>query len=92
MEFLHDPIWWFATAVCAVTASMPSLMHSIGKTKLFTVTVLWLAGSATAILRSGLLPGLAVMAGSGLLGILLLAGSLIFSGIRSMPNQRFEER
>jgi hypothetical protein len=92
MEFLHDPIYWTVAAVCAATASTPALLRSIGKMKAITIAVLWLAGCAAAMLRSGLLPGLAVMAASGLLGILLLAGSLIRSGIKSMPNKRFEER
>jgi hypothetical protein len=92
MEFLQDPIYWLLGALCAATASMPAMIRSIGKTGALAIAAFWLAGCAAVLWRFGLLAGFAAMAGSALLGILLLAASLIRSGIKSMPNQRFEDR
>jgi len=89
---LHEPLYWLLTAGCLSVASLPALMRSIAKARAIAIVALWLALCAATIWKFGLLPGVATALISGLWGVILLVASLIFSGIKSMPNQRFEER
>ncbi|MGC8773652.1 MAG: hypothetical protein ACP5R6_00050 [Chlorobaculum sp.] len=92
MTILHEPAYWFLTAGCLCIASIPALMRSIAKGKAIAIVALWLALCITTLWQFGLLPGLATTLISAVWGVMLLVASLIFSGIKSMPNQRFEER
>lgn len=92
MEFLTEPGWWMLTAACTGAASLPGIVRSIGKRTALAILALWIVLCAAVLLRFSLVPTIATAALSGLIGTLFLIASLIFSGIRSMPNQRFEER
>lgn len=92
MDFLYEPIWWMLTGGCVAIASSPAFLRSIDKTRALVILSLWLVGCTATLLRFGLLPAGVTTVISALLGMLLLGGSLVLSGIRSMPNQRFEER
>ena len=92
MTLLHEPAYWLLSAGCLCVASIPALMRSIGKMRLIAIVALWLALCAATLWRFGAMPALWATLLSGLWGLLLLIASLIFSGIKSMPNQRFEER
>jgi len=92
MTILHEPAYWLLTAGCLSVASIPALMRSIGKMRISAIAALWLALCATTFWRFGAMPALATTLISGLWGVVLLIASLIFSGIKSMPNKRFEER
>jgi len=92
MNFLNEPIYWFLTAGCLGVASIPALVRTISRMRVIAIVMLWLAICTVTLTRFGLLPALATALISGVWGVLLLIASLIFSGIRSMPNQRFEER
>jgi len=67
-------------------------VRTISRMRVIAIVMLWLAICTVTLTRFGLLPALATALISGVWGVLLLIASLIFSGIRSMPNQRFEER
>lgn len=92
MNIPHEPAYWLLSAGCLCVASLPAMMRKITKARAIAIAALWLALCIATIWQFGLLPGLATALISGLWGAILLAASLIFSGIRSMPNQRFEER
>jgi hypothetical protein len=92
MTLLHDPAYWLLTTGCLCAASIPALTRSIGKMRLIAIAALWLALCAATFWRFGAMPALATTLISGAWGVVLLVASLIFSGIKSMPNQRFEER
>jgi hypothetical protein len=68
------------------------MLPTVGKLSAIAIASLWLASCTVILFRFGLIPGLSTLAISGLLGLLLMVLSLIRSGIRSMPNQRFEDR
>jgi hypothetical protein len=91
-NILHEPTYWLLTAGCLGIASIPALMRSIAKMKIIAIAALWLALCAAMLWRFGLLPGVATMLISGGWGIILFIASLIRSGIKSMPNKRFEKR
>lgn len=92
MNIPHEPAYWLLSAGCLCVASLPALTRSIAKTKAIAIVALWLALCIATIWQFGLLAGLATTLISAVWGVILLAASLIFSGIRSMPNQRFEDR
>jgi len=92
MTILHEPAYWILTAGCVCIASIPALMRSIGKMWLIAIVALWLGLCAATLWRFGVLPALATTLISGVWGVMLLIASLLFSGIKSMPNRRFEER
>ncbi|RXK88933.1 hypothetical protein EST62_01375 [Chlorobaculum sp. 24CR] len=92
MNIPQEPAYWLLSAGCLSVASLPALMRKITKARAVAIAALWLALCAATIWQSSLLPGLATTLISAVWGVILLAASLIFSGIRSMPNQRFEER
>jgi hypothetical protein len=92
MNIPHEPAYWLLSAGCLCAASIPALMRKIGKARAVAIVALWLALCIATIWQSGLLPGLATTLISAVWGVMLLVASLIFSGIKSMPNQRFEER
>jgi len=92
MNILHEPSYWLLSAGCLCTASLPALMRKIAKARAIAVVALWLALCAATLWRFGVMPGVATTLISGAWGVILLIASLIFSGIKSMPNRRFEER
>lgn len=92
MNIPQEPAYWLLSASCLCVASLPALMRKIPRARAIAVVSLWLALCIATIWQSGLLPGLATTLISGVWGVILLATSLIFSGIKSMPNRRFEER
>ncbi|HHE32795.1 MAG TPA: hypothetical protein ENL07_09300 [Chlorobaculum parvum] len=89
---LTEPLFWILTAASLATASAPALMRSISKTKAIAITAIWAILTGSSAFFFGLLPALATALVSLLLGLLLFALSLVISGIKSMPNQRFEDR
>ena len=92
MTLLHEPAYWLLLAGCLGVASIPALMRSIGKMRLVAIAALWLALCAATLWRFGAMAGVVTTLISGAWGAVLLVTSLLFSGIKSMPNQRFEER
>jgi hypothetical protein len=92
MNILHEPAYWLLSVGCLCVASLPALIRSITKTKAIVIVALWLALCIATTWQFGLLAGLATTLISAVWGVILLAVSLIFSGIKSMPNQRFEDR
>ena len=89
---LHEPIYWLLTASSVATAATPAFLHSISKAKAITIVLLWTTFCGITLIMFGLIPGLATALFSMIIGLLLLAVSLVMSGIKSMPNQRFEDR
>lgn len=89
---VHEPLYWLLSAATLATAATPAFLRSISKTQTVAITALWLTLCTVTLLMFNLLPALATTLVSLLTGIVLLAASLVFSGIKSMPNQRFEER
>lgn len=92
MNILHEPSYWLLLAGCLCVASLPALMRKIARARAIAIITLWLSLCIATIWQFGLLPGLATALISGVWGVILLVASLIFSGIKSMPNRRFEER
>lgn len=89
---LADPLFWLLTAASLATAAAPALPRPVGKRKAIAIAALWATISGISVTLFGVLPALASALFSLLSGALLLAASLVFSGIRSMPNRRYEER
>lgn len=91
-HLLHEPIYWLLTASSAATAATPAFLRSISKAKAVTIALLWTTLCGITIIMFGLTPGLTTALFSLLIGLLLSVASLVMSGIKSMPNQRFEDR
>lgn len=91
-HILHEPIYWLLAASSIATAATPAFLRSISKTKAVTIALFWTSLCGITLIMFGLIPGLATVIFSLLIGLLLFAASLVMSGIKSMPNQRFEDR
>jgi len=92
MNFLFEPSFWMLLAASLSAWTSLALLRSIGKIRMAAALTVWTAATGTTFLICGgfaatLSAALSVVAGGS-----LLIGSLIRSGVKSMPNRRFEER
>jgi hypothetical protein len=92
MTFLDEPAFW-ALFVAALSASAtPSMLRKAGGARLVSLLSVWSGATATTGLLYGSTATLISAALSITAGIVLLIASLILSGLKSMPNKRFEKR
>jgi uncharacterized membrane-anchored protein len=92
MSFLHEPAFWLLAAAAFAISSIPSMMRSIGKKRIASIVLLWVTACSATCLLFGTLPAILSAIASLVWGAMLLAASLIRSGVKSMPNNRFENR
>jgi len=92
MNVLHEPAFWLLAAVAFAMSSIPSTMRSIGKKRITSIVLLWGSACIAICLLFGTLPALLSAIVSLVWGAMLLIASLIRSGVKSMPNNRFENR
>ncbi|NTW52832.1 MAG: hypothetical protein HGB22_09630 [Chlorobiaceae bacterium] len=89
MSFLHEPLFWLLAAACLAISSTPSVMRSIGKKRIISIVMLWASACVAIYLLYGTVSTILATTVSAGWGALLLAASLIRSGLKSMPNNRF---
>lgn len=92
MNVLHEPIFWLFAAACLAISSIPSLLRSIDRRKAAIIVTLWAMACGTIYILFGTIPAIISALCSAVWGAFLLAASLIRSGVKSMPNNRFENR
>lgn len=90
MEFLHNPLWWIISLMAVIIAILPAFAKkkALKTIRLSLAPWLLLVGAAYMVTGS-FLATLASAAISLLAATLFLTISLIISGIKGMPNQRF---
>lgn len=92
MSLMHEPVFWILTAACMAISSIPSMMRTIRKMRIILIAMLWLGICGATYMLFGALPAIISAVASVVWGTLLLIASLILSGLKSMPNNRFENR
>lgn len=92
MSFLREPAFWALFIVALSAAATPSMLRKIGRTRTVSLLSVWCGAIATTFLLYGSTATFMSAALSLFMGVLLLLSSLIRSGLKSMPNRRFEER
>ncbi len=92
MNFLNQPIFWLLAAACIAISSIPSRLRSIDRKKAALIATLWASACGATYLLYGTLPAILSATCSAVWGTLFLTASLIRSGVKSMPNNRFENR
>jgi hypothetical protein len=92
MNFTLEPPYWLLLLTALIAAISPSCMRRIGRTRAIALLVAWAGAEGTSWALYGSAPALISTGLSLLAGGVALVASLVWSGVKSMPNRRFEER
>ncbi len=92
MNFLFEPAFW-ALFVASLSAwANAAFTRSVGRIRAVALLVVWAGASGTTGLLYGSFPAIISAACSLTTGIFLIVASLVWTGVKSMPKRRFEER
>ncbi len=92
MEALFETAFWMLLGASLSAWAAAALLRPIGTVRLASLMVVWLSATGTTGVLYGTVPALVSGAASLLAGVAMFAASLVWSGVKSMPNRRFEER
>lgn len=92
MKFYLEPTFWVLATASLTACGSVAFMRTIGRIHAISILIVWACATGTVFLLYGTFPALLTAACSLLVGALLMIASLTWSGIRSMPNRRFEDR
>lgn len=92
MKFYLEPTFWVLATASLTACGSIAFMRTIGRVHAIATLLVWACGTGTVYLLYGTFPAFLTAAFSLLVGALLMVASLTWSGVRSMPNRRFEER
>lgn len=92
MIFYLEPTWWALFLASLTACGAGALMRSIGWMRALALLSVWAGATGTSSLICGTFPALLSAGLSALAGAILLAVSIVWSGVKSMPKRRFEER
>jgi multidrug transporter EmrE-like cation transporter len=92
MNFLFEPAFWVLLVASLSAWANAALTRSVGRIRGAALFAVWAGASGTTYLLFGILPAVISAACSSLVGIILIVASIVWSGVKSMPKRRFEER
>lgn len=92
MAFLFEPAFWMLLAASLSSWASVAFMRSIGKLRFAALLTIWIAATVCTGLLYGIFSALISAAISLVAGMVMLLAGLVWSGVKSMPNQRFEDR
>ena len=92
MDFLFEPAFWTLLAASLTAWSSTAFLRPIGRIRLASLLTVWIAATGTTGLLYGAVTAIISAIASLLAGLAMLSAVLVWSGVKSMPNRRFEER
>jgi len=92
MIFISEPAYWMLLAASLSACCAAAFMQRICRIRGAALLSVFAGASGTTWLLFGPIAAIISASFSAAIGLVLLIASLVRSGIRSMPNSRFEER
>jgi hypothetical protein len=92
MDFLFEPPFWALLAASLAAWAAVALLRPIGRIRLAALLTVWATSTGTTGMLYGAVPAIISAAVTLLAGLAMLLAVLVLSGVKSMPNRRFEER
>lgn len=92
MNFYLEPTYWVLLASSLTACVSISFMRTIGRVRAAAVVTVWASSTGTIYILYGPFPALFAAGCSLVAGAALMIASMAWSGVKSMPNQRYEDR